>query len=78
MNPIGLQSTARLHLFSLCTRIFCAKSHLCNVFRPDAIGTVTVDEKERFENLKESLREYLEKQVTNFRLIRSATVLCRY
>ncbi|XP_063713044.1 calcium-dependent secretion activator 1-like isoform X2 [Symsagittifera roscoffensis] len=44
---------------------FCA-SHI-HGNRPDAIGTVTVDEKERFENLKESLREYLEKQVTNFR-----------
>lgn len=36
-------------------------------FRPDGIGTVTVDEKERFEEIKERLRLLLENQITHFR-----------
>ncbi|XP_030912261.1 calcium-dependent secretion activator 1 isoform X4 [Geospiza fortis] len=35
--------------------------------RPDGIGTVTVDEKERFEEIKERLRVLLENQITHFR-----------
>ncbi|XP_069722083.1 calcium-dependent secretion activator 1 isoform X17 [Phaenicophaeus curvirostris] len=35
--------------------------------RPDGIGTVTVDEKERFEEIKERLRLLLENQITHFR-----------
>uniref|UniRef100_A0A673KJE4 Calcium-dependent secretion activator 1-like n=1 Tax=Sinocyclocheilus rhinocerous TaxID=307959 RepID=A0A673KJE4_9TELE len=44
--------------------------HLC-VFRlrPDGIGTVTVEEKERFEEIKERLRVLLENQITHFRYI---------
>ncbi|RMB98964.1 hypothetical protein DUI87_24509 [Hirundo rustica rustica] len=34
---------------------------------PDGIGTVTVDEKERFEEIKERLRVLLENQITHFR-----------
>lgn len=37
-------------------------------FRPDGIGTVTVEEKERFEEIKERLRVLLENQITHFRL----------
>ncbi|KAB1264471.1 Calcium-dependent secretion activator 1 [Camelus dromedarius] len=36
-------------------------------FRPDGIGTVTVEEKERFEEIKERLRILLENQITHFR-----------
>ncbi|XP_047439251.1 calcium-dependent secretion activator 1 isoform X2 [Mugil cephalus] len=36
-------------------------------FRPDGIGTVTVEEKERFEEIKERLRVLLENQITHFR-----------
>ncbi|XP_064931627.1 calcium-dependent secretion activator 1 isoform X3 [Columba livia] len=44
---------------------FCA-SHV-HGNRPDGIGTVTVDEKERFEEIKERLRLLLENQITHFR-----------
>lgn len=35
--------------------------------RPDGLSTVTVDEKERFEDIKERLRVILENQIVNFR-----------
>uniref|UniRef100_A0A671LUA4 Ca2+-dependent activator protein for secretion a n=1 Tax=Sinocyclocheilus anshuiensis TaxID=1608454 RepID=A0A671LUA4_9TELE len=42
--------------------------HLCMFrLRPDGIGTVTVEEKERFEEIKERLRVLLENQITHFR-----------
>ncbi|KAM6981144.1 calcium-dependent secretion activator 1 isoform 1-T1 [Aplochiton taeniatus] len=44
---------------------FCA-SHV-HGNRPDGIGTVTVEEKERFEDIKERLRVLLESQITHFR-----------
>uniref|UniRef100_A0A672PPV9 Calcium-dependent secretion activator 1-like n=1 Tax=Sinocyclocheilus grahami TaxID=75366 RepID=A0A672PPV9_SINGR len=45
---------------------FCA-SHV-HGNRPDGLGTVTVEEKERFEEIKERLRVLLENQITNFRI----------
>ncbi|XP_060540188.1 calcium-dependent secretion activator 1 isoform X5 [Pantherophis guttatus] len=44
---------------------FCA-SHV-HGNRPDGIGTVTVEEKEQFEEIKERLRLLLENQITHFR-----------
>uniref|UniRef100_A0A672NDF5 Calcium-dependent secretion activator 1 n=1 Tax=Sinocyclocheilus grahami TaxID=75366 RepID=A0A672NDF5_SINGR len=44
---------------------FCA-SHV-HGNRPDGIGTVTVEEKEQFEEIKERLRVLLENQITHFR-----------
>ncbi|XP_059394334.1 calcium-dependent secretion activator 1 isoform X9 [Carassius carassius] len=44
---------------------FCA-SHV-HGNRPDGIGTITVEEKERFEEIKERLRVLLENQITHFR-----------
>ncbi|KHN73911.1 Calcium-dependent secretion activator [Toxocara canis] len=44
---------------------FCA-SHV-HGNRPDGVGTVTLEEKERFQEVKERLRTLLEKQITNFR-----------
>ncbi|KAM4721057.1 calcium-dependent secretion activator 1 isoform 16-T16 [Rhinophrynus dorsalis] len=44
---------------------FCA-SHV-HGNRPDGIGTVTVEEKEHFEEIKERLRLLLENQITHFR-----------
>ncbi|KAI6227417.1 hypothetical protein M3Y99_01251300 [Aphelenchoides fujianensis] len=44
---------------------FCA-SHV-HGNRPDGVGTVTVEEKEKFQDVKERLRVLLEKQITNFR-----------
>ncbi|XP_053107780.1 calcium-dependent secretion activator 2 isoform X16 [Hemicordylus capensis] len=44
---------------------FCA-SHV-HGNRPDGIGTVTVEEKERFEDIKERLSALLENQISHFR-----------
>ncbi|KAA8593202.1 hypothetical protein FQN60_009318, partial [Etheostoma spectabile] len=44
---------------------FCA-SHV-HGNRPDGIGTVTVEEKDHFEEIKERLRVLLENQITHFR-----------
>ncbi|KAM4588579.1 calcium-dependent secretion activator 1-like isoform 2-T4 [Odontesthes bonariensis] len=44
---------------------FCA-SHV-HGNRPDGIGTVTIEEKERFQEIKERLRVLLENQITHFR-----------
>uniref|UniRef100_A0A1I7VZS2 MHD1 domain-containing protein n=1 Tax=Loa loa TaxID=7209 RepID=A0A1I7VZS2_LOALO len=44
---------------------FCA-SHV-HGNRPDGVGTVTLEEKEKFQDVKERLRTLLEKQITNFR-----------
>ncbi|KAJ3639307.1 hypothetical protein Zmor_002672 [Zophobas morio] len=48
---------------------FCA-SHVhgnSNDFRPDGVGSVTHEEKEKFQDVKERLRVLLENQITNFR-----------
>ncbi|XP_046698406.1 calcium-dependent secretion activator 1 isoform X10 [Silurus meridionalis] len=44
---------------------FCA-SHV-HGNRPDGLGTVIVEEKDRFEDIKERLRVLLENEITNFR-----------
>ncbi|XP_030829496.1 calcium-dependent secretion activator 1 isoform X5 [Strongylocentrotus purpuratus] len=44
---------------------FCA-SHV-HGNRPDGIGTVTIDERDKFEEIKERLRILLEHQITEFR-----------
>lgn len=36
-------------------------------FRPDGVGTVTHEEKEKFQEIKDRLRILLENQITNFR-----------
>ncbi len=36
-------------------------------YRPDGVGTVTHEEKEKFQEIKERLRVLLENQITNFR-----------
>ncbi|XP_031731741.1 calcium-dependent secretion activator 1 isoform X1 [Anarrhichthys ocellatus] len=48
---------------------FCASHVHGNRYtsRPDGIGTVTVEEKEHFEEIKERLRVLLENQITHFR-----------
>lgn len=38
-----------------------------NNFRPDGVGSVTHEEKEKFQEVKERLRVLLENQITNFR-----------
>lgn len=38
-----------------------------NDFRPDGVGSVTHEEKEKFQDIKERLRVLLEHQITNFR-----------
>lgn len=44
---------------------FCASHVLGN--KPDGVNTVTVDEKDRFEDIKERLRDFLANQITKFR-----------
>ena len=39
------------------------------LYRPDGVNTVTVDEKERFEGIKDRLRAYLSNQITHFRYV---------
>lgn len=36
-------------------------------FRPDGVGTVTVEERERFMDVKERLKSLIERQITHFR-----------
>lgn len=38
-----------------------------SVCRPDGVGTVTHEERDKFVEIKERLRVYLEYQITNFR-----------
>ncbi len=39
-------------------------------FRPDNnVSTITMEEKDRFNEIKERLKLFLEHQVTNFRLV---------
>jgi hypothetical protein len=46
--------------------VFCA-SHVSGS-RPDSsVSTITLEEKDRFNEIKERLRQFLENQVTNFR-----------
>lgn len=40
-----------------------------NDFRPDGVGSVTHEEKEKFQDIKERLRVLLEHQITNFRFV---------
>nr|XP_023014801.1 calcium-dependent secretion activator [Leptinotarsa decemlineata] len=49
---------------------FCA-SHV-HGNRPDGVGSVTHEEKEKFQDVKERLRVLLENQITNFRQLRKA------
>ncbi|RLW06425.1 hypothetical protein DV515_00004389 [Chloebia gouldiae] len=51
---------------------FCA-SHV-HGNRPDGIGTVSVEEKERFEEIKDRLSSLLENQISHFRVHGSAMV----
>ncbi|XP_047122675.1 calcium-dependent secretion activator 1 isoform X1 [Hydra vulgaris] len=44
---------------------FCASHVVGN--RPDGVNTVTVDEKERFDEMKNRLKSYLANQITHFR-----------
>lgn len=37
------------------------------LFRPDGVGTVTHEEKDKFQEIKERLRILLENQITHFR-----------
>lgn len=44
---------------------FCATHVYGN--RTDRVGSITHEEKEKFQEIKERLRQILEKQITNFR-----------
>eukprot|EP00794_Sanderia_malayensis_P006225 gene6225-6941_t len=47
------------------TYAFCASHVLGN--KPDGVNTVTVDEKENFAEIKERLKDFLSRQITQFR-----------
>lgn len=40
---------------------------LNSTFSPDGVGSITHEEKEKFQEVKERLRVLLEYQITNFR-----------
>jgi len=44
---------------------FCSSHVLGN--KPDGVNTVTIDEKERYEEIKERLKDFLANQITKFR-----------
>jgi hypothetical protein len=44
-------------------------SVIFDYYRPDGVGTVTHEEKEKFQDIKERLRVLLENQITNFRFV---------
>ena len=44
--------------------------------RPDGIGTVILAEKDKFDEIKDRLRNFLEYQIANFRYV--LTLQCRY
>lgn len=49
--------------------IFFICFSLSTFCRPDGVGTVTLEEKERFQEVKDRLKVLLEKQITNFRSV---------
>lgn len=49
------------------SRVNSACVCVCDRRRPDGLSTVKVDEKERFEDIKERLRVILENHIVNFR-----------
>lgn len=52
---------------------FCATHVYGN--RTDRVGSITHEEKEKFQDIKERLRQILEEQITNFRYKKNET--CR-
>lgn len=60
-------SDERLHNVNLCRVSAGLKYVGVILYRPDGLSTVKVDEKERFEDIKERLRVILENQIVNFR-----------
>lgn len=48
---------------------FCATHVYGNTTSADGVGSITHEEKDKFQDIKERLRQILEKQITNFRYI---------
>lgn len=44
-------------------------------YKPEGVGTVTQEEKEKFQEIKDRLRVLLEKQITNFRFVLSLSLI---
>ncbi|VDO63990.1 unnamed protein product [Heligmosomoides polygyrus] len=55
--------------FAFCASHVHGNRLLPSTCRPDGVGTVTLEEKEKFQEIKERLRVLLEKQITNFRFV---------
>lgn len=45
--------------------------------RPDGVGTVTHEERDKFQDIKERLRVHLEFQITNFRFLNLKFVILK-
>lgn len=54
---------------------FCATHVYGN--RTDRVGSITHEEKEKFQDIKERLRQILEEQITNFRYNRTCRRIVR-
>jgi len=54
---------AETTIFACCNFFWSFKI----LFRPDGVGTVTLEEREKFDKVKARLRSLLEKEITNFR-----------
>lgn len=46
---------------------FCATHVYGNTTSADGVGSITHEEKDKFQEIKERLRQILESQITNFR-----------
>ena len=65
-----------LQVIALPHNVVRVWSHkVCFCCRPDGIGTVTGEEKEKFDEIKERLRILLENQITHFRYVPNTEIL---
>lgn len=67
LADLELRATRPGSFIHLCYRQAWVNLYGCDPRRPDGLSTVTVDEKERFEDIKERLRVILENNIVNFR-----------
>lgn len=59
--------TAIGNLFSFVQAQLIRQNYYAYYYRPDGVGSITHEEKEKFSEIKERLRQLLEYQITNFR-----------
>uniref|UniRef100_A0A8C2TNX3 Calcium dependent secretion activator 2 n=1 Tax=Coturnix japonica TaxID=93934 RepID=A0A8C2TNX3_COTJA len=64
-NGSVIDPTLLHYSFAFCASHFFSQS--IHIYLPDGIGTVSVEEKERFEEIKDRLSSLLENQISHFR-----------